>query len=304
MIVFLFSISIKSNDNYLLVTKPEIDSSERQYIESIIEKIKYNPKYENLTNLFLKYCRNLNEVKRKSLAIHVMVNELEKDERGIDLSYFQNEDEFLQSLSTSDFRTYTIYFTNIDAICYQATQEYQSQDNLKKVTNLFSAINFSTEYLNSLQSLMKTENKKIKEDLNQIQNQITEEAEKIHQMLYSLQNAYQNLTELNKKASSYIENFKNSKLYLKVMIFSFLISFIIPNIFIPILCVTFLMIIIEAHFGIKNNFQMKYLRAFYLALCSTIVISSLWLRILLIKQRIFGIVEKSKNSKIIPRMFS
>jgi len=281
--------------------KPEILKEDAEKVSNVLAMIDEKSKTysQNLSKMFVKYCKNLDETKRRALAIQIMLCEHSKDGRGARLPKYESDDQFLKEISKDDFRTYTTYFTNIDAICYHATHEFQTQDNLRKVGNLFSAINFSTEYLMSLQKHMKAENSKIKSELGIIQSQITEEAEKLNAIMLSLQHAYSNLSLINKMASTYIERFKNAKLYLKVLAVAFIASLLIPNLFIPVLCVTSLMLMIEAHYdSMESSRFLRYLRAIYLALCTTIGASSTWLRLLVIKQRIFG-NSKSKY-RLIP----
>lgn len=309
MILFLISFiaSSFSPEKYIsLVQKePESTSEDESKSNFIQETSRVDKCFKDVTDSLNNLCINLDSIKKKKLAVSIMICEQLYDGRGDQLPRYENDDQFISELDTESFGIYTTIFTSLDTICYHAAHEKITINNLQKVFNVYKAVSLSTQFLIKVRNDMNIATSAMKDKLVDVQNRLDDEAETISKMQDIITNLFDEVNNITEKASYYKNSITNTKLYLYSVGIGFCASLILPNVFLPILFITGIFLFIEVNFKpdsfiLKNGMIFKWS---YICFSLLIFVFAIWNQLDFFRIKVFG-VKKQKKRNGIPIMFS
>ena len=142
------------------------------------------------------------------------------------------------------------------------------------------------------------------DDFKEIEDSISNSTQLLEAIVDFVNIIWVNVSDIMNTSIIYKDQIKSIKLYAKSLIFSFAGSFLLPKILPPITSVTALCLFVELQYSKPNHNDedwhrmLTYLHAFYYAICSTIALSSFWMRVVEIKKKMIDpmiISMKPKN---------
>ena len=296
MLFFLLFFKVKCEE----ISSQINEESENERVTYIMEVISRNSDKcpINLTNSLHTYCSHMDELKRRTLAIQLMICEMAKDGRGSSSKY-KSDEQFLHSLSDDEFSMYTTFFTNLDTVCFQATRESQLQFINNRVDTIYSAVNFSADFLKAVGDKINAQSQKSNEELKDIEETVANSTELLENIVDFVYVIWDDVSTVLNMSVIYKEQIKSLKLYGKTLLITFVTSFVLPDILPTITSITALCIFLEMQFQNSKEFlnYMRYIHSFYYALCITIAISSLWSRIVFLKKKAIDPIITSLKPK-------
>ncbi|KAH0789327.1 hypothetical protein GPJ56_006778 [Histomonas meleagridis] len=297
-------ISEFSPEKYISLVdrKPNSSSEDERKASHITDAAnqKINQCFEDLSKQLKTLCINLDETKRKRLAVAIMICEQNQDGRGDKIPQYINDDQFIRELDLESFGVFTTIFTSLDTICFHAAHEQLSTDNLQKVLNVYKAVSISTEFLIKARESMNLATLSMRDRLNEVQETLDEEAKAIGSMQTSIVTLFEEVNNITAKASFYKNSITNAKFYIIGIGIGFATGIILPNVFLPILFVTGVYLFIEINVKkeswiLSNGTLFKWSYALF---CAIIIILSLWNQFDFFRVKVFGNKKEKKVMKI------
>ena len=262
--------------------------------------------FASLALVMQSTCGRLDSDRRKELAVKIMVCTETEDGRGDDLPSSESIDGFLEQLSESQFDRYTKYYANLDSTCFHFNQELKSNENLKKVNNLFSAVSFSAQFIDKVKEQIDSDSSSLIEMMGNLEQRIKDDAVRLKELQSSMLSAVGKISFLNDQAKTFYQAVKGIKLYVMCMLGAFALSFVIPNILTQTTILTLSSILIENNISAakKTRTVVNAIRYTYIVLCAIIATVGFWQRIEMIRAKFMKEKRKLRGNTNIPKLFS
>ena len=288
--LFFLALSTVDLEMLELGRVQEVPEKDNATITALIEKIKSEKTncYSKLQDKLQKECANLDEKRRISLAIQIMICEQENDDRINTLPIYQSDEQFTEELDEADLHMFTTYYLNTDIVCYNAASMSQSIYNQKKIDELYKALQTSTKYATEFMMKYHDQNQNFKNKLKLISDRFSESTNALGSVMELITNVQENITQIERSRKYIFKFYSSNKFQFKVLVAAFMLSYILPDVFTPIFFITFLKIFIDGKISITSNIGNRISKAAYCSLCSLVVTVCVYKRITEIKQRIFG----------------
>ena len=268
MIIFLFSlISSISNRNFLIkaATPPVASAEENKSALAIAQfaKQKIDKCYQDLGTSLANFCINLDVDKRIKLAISIMICEQNRDGRGKFLPPYNSDLEFIGDLDQENFNIFTIYFINIDNVCFHSVKENITAANIQRILSVYQTVNLSTEYLIVARKCLDELMTHVRMKFQEYKMKFDEEYAKFQSIQASIVQMIGIVKIISDKALFYRSIVTNAKYYLISLGISFFINIFLPNVFLPTLFVICFYLIIEItvsedHINFTTHFLYKW----------------------------------------------
>lgn len=295
VLVFLASCAtIDARDIMDYNQKPELRKEDEVIVNEILERINKpgDQCFSNIKRKINQLCSDIDIEKRKELTMHIMICEQSADGREEHLPISRIPDEFINELTDDSFRRYSIFFLNIDNVCFQSVHNDQSTKNFERVLQLISAVDVTTVFVKNLTAIFTTKSKEITKTLDDLTTKIDLSGARLNYSQGILLKIFESLTNINDQSETIKASISNLKFYLSGIALSMVIGLIFENVFFPSLGITLAFLIFEYY---DNKIQ-KYrwmLKWVYSAAFIAIIINGL--RIYLIETGI--IIEKGKKKE-------
>ncbi|OHT01125.1 hypothetical protein TRFO_01720 [Tritrichomonas foetus] len=249
MPIFFLFFSVISGSSFLVIQQsPPTASAEESRSASIITrnaKQKIDKCYENLGKTMNDLCINLDVDKRIKLAIAIMICEQSRDGRSDQLPVYDSDFSFITQLDSESFNIFTIYFINIDTICFHAVHENITSVNMERILSVFQAVSLSTEFLNTARQSLDELMVQVRKRFVEYQKLFDEERSKFQAIQNSVVQTIQTVKSISEKATYYQSIATNAKFYFFTLGIAFIVSFFLPNVFLPVLFVIAIYLAIE-----------------------------------------------------------
>lgn len=291
---------INISQNYMLesgLLPPSASNEENRKASLIVgyTKQKVDQCYDDLGRSLNNLCINLDVDKRMKLAIAIMLCEQKRDGRADNLPPYDSDLSFITNLDPNNFNIFTIYFINIDTICFHSVRENISSANMEKILSVFQAVSLSTEFLANAKKNLDELMMHVKYKLQKYQELYEKQQIKFQSIQNSVIQMIQTVKFISEKAMDYKYFVSNAKLYIIFLGIAFVLSFVLPNVFLPVLFVIGLFLFIE----VSSNDDQKYVsrssfKYIFITLCTIIFAIGFGVRF-------YSLKEAESSKKIILR---
>lgn len=181
-----------------------------------------------LKNLYTELCVDLNDYKKRLIAMKRLICERSKSMR--DLYYTSDSDPnvFQASLSEDDFYLWSVYYHDVDSVCISTSSSIQNQKNIEKMMHIIDAVQLSTISLKKIHDINQELYSYILNTTESLSFSMREQLEAEESMISNISNALSTVNSAADTISKLKQKALDYGIYILGSLFGTVLSLVIP----------------------------------------------------------------------------